>query len=38
MKEAGISTGYPNGTFRPQNYVSREAMAAFIHRFDLYLG
>jgi hypothetical protein len=29
---AGISTGYPDGTFRPGAPVSREAMAAFLYR------
>lgn len=29
---AGISTGYPDGTFRPGTPVSREAMAAFLYR------
>ncbi|MDO4898109.1 MAG: GH25 family lysozyme [Rothia sp. (in: high G+C Gram-positive bacteria)] len=29
----GISTGWPDGTFRPAEPVSRGAMAAFIYRF-----
>ena len=29
----GITTGFPDGTFRPLGTVSREAMAAFLHRF-----
>ena len=33
MAEAGISTGYPNGTFRPGASVTRQAMAAFMYRF-----
>lgn len=28
----GISTGYPDGTFRPQAHVTRDAMAAFLYR------
>ena len=31
-KSKGITTGYPNGTYRPLNNVSRDAMAAFLHR------
>lgn len=31
-KENGITTGYPDGTYRPDNLVSREEMAAFIVR------
>lgn len=30
----GITTGYEDGTFRPQAPVSRQAMAAFLHRFS----
>ncbi len=33
LKAQGISTGYPDGTFRPADPVSREAMAAFMYRF-----
>lgn len=29
---AGITTGYPDGTFRPTAPVTREAMAAFLYR------
>ena len=28
----GITTGYPDGTFRPMGSVTREAMAAFLYR------
>lgn len=35
-KEKGISTGYPDGTYRPLGGMTREAMAAFIHRLDSY--
>lgn len=34
MLESGITTGYPDGTFRPGANVTRQSMAAFIHRFD----
>lgn len=36
MKDSGVSTGWPDNTFRPYEDVSREAMAAFIHRLDTY--
>ena len=36
MKESGVSTGWPDSTFRPLENVSREAMAAFINRLDTY--
>src|SRR5690606_24154125 len=29
----GITTGYPDGTYRPGDVVSRQSMAAFLHRF-----
>ena len=32
MAQEGISTGYSDGTFRPGQAVSRQAMAVFIHR------
>jgi len=32
MKALGISTGYDDGTYRPHETVSREAMAAFMYR------
>lgn len=31
---SGVTTGFDDGTFRPGEIVSRQAMAAFIHRFD----
>ncbi|NQX12010.1 S-layer homology domain-containing protein [Microbacteriaceae bacterium VKM Ac-2855] len=34
MAAEGISTGYPDGTFRPTDVVTRQAMAAFLYRFD----
>ncbi|MBO0907809.1 glycoside hydrolase family 3 C-terminal domain-containing protein [Arthrobacter sunyaminii] len=38
MKEAGISTGWPDGTYRPFLPVARNAMAAFMERLDRYNG
>ena len=32
MSEMGISTGWPDGTYRPAQQVDRDAMAAFIYR------
>lgn len=32
MKQAGLTTGWPDGTFRPLQPVARDAMAAFLHR------
>lgn len=32
MRSVGISSGYPDGSFRPHEEVSREAMAAFMYR------
>jgi hypothetical protein len=33
LVEAGIARGYGDGTFRPTAPVSRQAMAAFLHRY-----
>jgi Tol biopolymer transport system component len=33
MAAEGITTGHPDGTFRPLEPVSREAAAAFLHRY-----
>lgn len=33
LSDSGITTGYPDGTFRPRNKVTREAMAAFLNRY-----
>lgn len=33
LSQQGITTGYADGTFRPKNEISREAMAAFLYRF-----
>lgn len=38
MKASGISTGWSDGTYRPLNKVNRDAMAAFIYRFDQNIG
>lgn len=32
MKNRGITTGWPNGSFRPLDAVNRESMAAFMYR------
>jgi len=32
LKNNGITTGYPDNTFRPDNNVTRGEMAAFLHR------
>jgi hypothetical protein len=34
LGENGITTGYPDGTFRPGVSVSRQAMAAYLYRYD----
>ncbi|QIM17832.1 hypothetical protein G7066_02420 [Leucobacter coleopterorum] len=34
MKESKLSTGYADGTYRPKDDLSREAMAAFIYRLE----
>jgi CSLREA domain-containing protein len=34
----GVTTGFPDGTFRPSAVVSRQAMAAYLHRFWTELG
>lgn len=33
VKDKRISTGYPDGTYRPHAPVNRDAMAAFMYRF-----
>ena len=32
MRTSGITTGWPDGTYRPASPVNRDAMAAFLHR------
>lgn len=34
LKDQGISNGFPDGTFRPQIPISRQAMAAFLYRLS----
>lgn len=34
MNETGIANGWADGTYRPYEPVTREAMAAFMYRFD----
>ncbi|TSD62352.1 S-layer homology domain-containing protein [Aeromicrobium piscarium] len=34
LAQTGVATGYADGTFRPDGAVERQAMAAFLHRFD----
>jgi hypothetical protein len=34
LASTGITTGYPDGTFRPLQSVNRDAMAAFLFRFN----
>ncbi|MET4060169.1 beta-glucosidase [Arthrobacter sp. UYP6] len=38
MKDSGISTGWPDGTYRPFLPVARDAMSAFMKRLDSYNG
>jgi len=32
LAASGITTGYPDGTFKPNNYVTRQALAAYLAR------
>ncbi len=34
MKQVGITTGFPDGSFKPQQPINRDAIAAFLFRFD----
>ncbi|WP_298461907.1 amidase family protein [uncultured Cellulomonas sp.] len=34
LQDTGVAEGYPDGTFGPAVPISRQAMAAFLHRFD----
>lgn len=34
LRDVGITAGYSDGTYRPDANVSRQAMAAFLHRLD----
>lgn len=38
MADAGISTGYPDGTYRPGGPVTRQAMSAFMARLRLLIS
>jgi len=38
LSSTGITTGWPDHTFRPSANVERQAMAAFLHRFDAVLA
>ena len=38
LVDNGITTGYPNGNFGPEDNVTRGQMAAFLHRMDTELG
>nr|WP_275451229.1 S-layer homology domain-containing protein [Arthrobacter sp. H14] len=31
---AGITTGWPDGTYRPLEPINRDAMAAFLYRYN----
>ena len=33
LADTGVTTGWPDGTFRPSAQIERQAMAAFLHRF-----
>ena len=37
LADTGITTGWPDGTFRPGTTVERQAMAAFLMRFHAWL-
>jgi hypothetical protein len=34
LAETGVTTGFPDGTYRPGSPVTRGSFAAFLHRFD----
>ena len=38
LAAAGITTGFPDGTFRPYDSIVRCDMAAFLHRLDGFVG
>lgn len=38
MRSAGVTTGWEDGTYRPFDHVSREAMAAFMQRLSGYIA
>ncbi len=37
-REAGIATGYSSGKFGPTDSVTREQLATFLYRYDVYKG
>lgn len=37
-REAGIATGYSGGNFGPGDSVTREQLATFLYRYDVYKG
>lgn len=38
LADKKISTGWTDGSFRPRSQVHRDAMAAFLHRYDTLVG
>ncbi len=38
LADSGIAGGWPDGTYRPQSTLTREAMAAFTHRLSQYFA
>ncbi len=38
LATTGVTTGWSDGSYRPGEQISREAMAAFLHRLRTYLG
>jgi hypothetical protein len=38
MVDSGVAAGYDDGTFKPTAAISRQAMAAFIFRYDILTG
>jgi len=38
LEKTGITTGWPDGTFKPDWSISRSAMAAFLYRYDRFDG
>jgi len=34
MSGTGVAGGYPDGTFRPTNVVTRQAMASFLYKYE----
>jgi hypothetical protein len=38
MVAEGVASGFPNGTFRPQDPVKRQQMANFMYNFAAHVG